>query len=97
MPEEIRDRISRGLAARLAVRLTPQGEWAEQGLCREVDPELFFPEKGDPVAARDAKEICSWCPVKAACASWALETRELHGIWGGLSVRDRERLWRAAA
>lgn len=97
MSDEAKERISRGMAARFAARLTPQGDWVEEGLCRETDPDLFFPEKGDPRAARDAKEICTWCPVRTACANWALESRELHGIWGGLSPRDREKLWRAAA
>ena len=36
--------------------------WAG-ALCAQVDPELFFPEKGEPT--RDAKAVCAACPVRA--------------------------------
>jgi WhiB family redox-sensing transcriptional regulator len=30
-----------------------------------------------------AKNMCFSCPVRAQCLQWALEHRQLHGIWGG--------------
>jgi WhiB family redox-sensing transcriptional regulator len=66
--------------------------WRELALCREVDPELFFPEKGEPAA--DAKKVCAGCEVKVACLADALNRREAYGIWGGLSARERTALLR---
>jgi WhiB family redox-sensing transcriptional regulator len=37
-----------------------------------------------------AKAICASCPVQSNCLSWALRTREPYGVWGGLSVEERE-------
>ena len=34
------------------------------------------------------------CPVLAQCRAWALETREPHGIWGGLTPHQRHTLLR---
>lgn len=97
MSQEAKRRISHGVAASLTARLASQGDWAERGLCRETDGDLWFPAQGDHKASQAAKEICGWCPVKAQCADWALTSREQHGIWGGLAPKDRERLRRAAA
>jgi WhiB family transcriptional regulator, redox-sensing transcriptional regulator len=60
----------------------------ERAACRDVDPELFFPPSGDD--GRLAKAVCHRCPLRASCASWALEQdTTLAGVWGGLSTRDR--------
>ncbi|NEK86824.1 WhiB family transcriptional regulator [Blastococcus saxobsidens] len=59
-------------------------------LCAETDPEAFFPEKGG--STRDAKRVCTGCPVRAQCLEFALANDERFGIWGGLSERERRRL-----
>lgn len=56
-------------------------------LCAQVDPELFFPNKGEPTRA--ARRICPACPERAACLQWALDNNEQHGVWGGRTARDR--------
>jgi WhiB family redox-sensing transcriptional regulator len=66
--------------------------WAERGLCAQVDPETFFPEKGG--STRKAKKVCRACDVRAECLGYALEHDERFGIWGGLSERERRRLKR---
>lgn len=58
--------------------------------CMEIDPELFFPETW--AEARDAKKICSTCPVQTDCLRYALETNQSDGIWGGLTLEERRRL-----
>lgn len=78
-------------------RIERQGDWPEQGACREVDPDLWFPEQGDRAANHAAKEICAWCPVMTECRQWALDSREPYGVWGGMSARERRSVWRAAA
>lgn len=68
------------------------GAWVLDGLCAQVDPEAFYPDKGESTAA--AKSVCQGCPVRAECLSFALENRERYGVWGGLSERDRRKLLR---
>lgn len=70
--------------------------WWEDAACRTADPELFFPTRELPreqrrAAEREAKSICSRCPVIAECLQAALERDERHGIWGGLLPRERKR------
>ena len=61
----------------------------ENPLCAQVDGELWFPEKGGSSVA--AKKICSQCSHITECAEWGIK-HEAFGIWGGLSVRDRDRI-----
>lgn len=61
--------------------------WMQDGRCAEVDPELWFPEKGG--SARPAKNICAGCEVATLCLQYALDNRERHGIWGGKTERER--------
>lgn len=61
-------------------------------ICTQVDPETWFPPKGgDP---RPAKLLCQGCPWLAECLQYALARPELHGVWGGTSERDRNRIRR---
>jgi WhiB family transcriptional regulator, redox-sensing transcriptional regulator len=64
------------------------------GLCAETDPEVFFPGKGE--SATDAKRVCMACSVRAACLAAAVARGEQHGVWGGLSYRERLPLVAAA-
>jgi WhiB family redox-sensing transcriptional regulator len=64
--------------------------WADEALCAQTDPELFFPEKGGSV--REAIATCRACPVAAECLDYALANNERFGVWGGLSEPARERL-----
>ena len=66
------------------------GDWAEEALCAQTDPDLFFPEKGG--STREAKAICEACPVTAQCLAFALDNCEPFGIWGGVSERARRSL-----
>jgi WhiB family redox-sensing transcriptional regulator len=68
--------------------------WQADALCAQTDPEAFFPEKGG--STRDAKRVCSECPVSEACLDYALAKDERFGIWGGLSERERRRLRKRA-
>jgi WhiB family redox-sensing transcriptional regulator len=65
--------------------------------CSEVDPELYFPDKGNssgsPKDVAVAKKICKTCPYLAECLSWAVANDEI-GIWGGTTQKDRRSLRR---
>ncbi|MBQ0867389.1 WhiB family transcriptional regulator [Streptomyces sp. RK75] len=68
--------------------------------CADEDPELFFPIGNTGPALlqiEEAQSVCRRCPVLERCASWALETGEAHGVWGGMSEDDRRRIKRRAA
>jgi WhiB family redox-sensing transcriptional regulator len=69
--------------------------WQDLALCAETDPEAFFPEKGG--STREAKRVCRNCEVRAECLDYALRHEIRHGIWGGMSERERRRLKRQAA
>ena len=67
--------------------------WRSDALCAQTDPEIFFPDTdGNPKG--DAKRVCAQCPVKNPCLREAIDRREQHGIWGGLTTRERARLIR---
>lgn len=69
--------------------------WMDRALCADTDPEMFFPVPGaNPNAA---KRVCSACPVRTECLEYALEHDERWGVWGGLSVEERERVQRERA
>lgn len=67
--------------------------WQDRARCLGVEPELFYPQKGDSL--EPAKRICASCPVQRDCLQYALEHNERYGIWGGTSERERRRLRRA--
>jgi WhiB family redox-sensing transcriptional regulator len=69
--------------------------WVLEAKCLDADPEAFFPEKGG--STREAKRICSACPVRNECLEHALANDERFGIWGGLSERERRRMKRFSA
>lgn len=60
------------------------------GSCRGMDPDIFFPDRGDSLAP--AKEICVECIVKDECLEYAVEHGERFGVWGGTSERERRRI-----
>jgi WhiB family redox-sensing transcriptional regulator len=76
-------------------RMADSGSWWGRAACQTVNTELFFPvtEAGPGLlqVAR-AKAVCADCRVRRECLEYALDTHQAHGIWGGLSERDRHRL-----
>jgi hypothetical protein len=66
--------------------------WRDEALCAQTDPDSFFPEKGG--STREAKAVCTRCPVQAECVDEALANGERYGIWGGLSERERRKITR---
>ena len=73
----------------------PNGEvapWDHFALCAQVDPNLFYPEKGGSLS--QAKRVCKECPVRRECLEYALEADEEYGIWGGKTRPERLKLKR---
>ena len=70
----------------------PDRDWRQLAACRHADPELFFPVSAagpslDQIT--QAKAICARCPVRRQCLAFALDTRQDHGVWGGMSEQER--------
>jgi WhiB family redox-sensing transcriptional regulator len=72
------------------LNITGPPGWMTGGVCAQVDPDLWFPEKGG--STRQAKALCARCPVRPECLAYALAHDERFGIWGGASERDRRRM-----
>lgn len=65
-------------------------EWRERAACRGVDPDIFFIERG--ASSGPARAFCDICGVRAECLTFALDSNEHHGVWGGLSEWQRRKL-----
>lgn len=68
------------------------GNWVRQALCAGLNPNLFFRDEHATTTYSEARSICARCPVTRECLTWALDTNTDHGIFGGLSPRERKRL-----
>ena len=66
------------------------GVWQDRALCRKVDGDMFF-GSGSAVE-HEAKDVCKSCPVRWECLAYALRHRVEHGVWGGLTDRERRRV-----
>jgi hypothetical protein len=71
--------------------------WRTRGVCRSVDPEVFFPAPSEPADA--AVALCRTCEVQGACLAWALDVGDCHGVWGATTARERRAMlvaWRGS-
>ena len=64
--------------------------WRQRAACRGTDLDVFFPERGE--TAGPARQVCARCQVRQPCLDYALSNRITHGIWGGLTERERRPL-----
>lgn len=69
-----------------------------QPLCAQVGAELFFQDDRDDkkpgmseIDYNASKRICNSCVHITECAEWGI-VHEVHGVWGGLTPQDRERV-----
>jgi WhiB family transcriptional regulator, redox-sensing transcriptional regulator len=82
--------------------------WRAMAACGSAEPDLFFPVSAadnNQLQVAEAKAICAFCLVRRECLDFAIQTRQMHGIWGGLTEEERypavkahqQRLQRAGA
>src|ERR1700755_1656143 len=86
-------------AAHTVRRLGPMDR-RQKAVCRDEDPELFFPVgNSGPALAQiaDAKLVCNRFSVTTECLSWPLNTGQDSGVWGGMSEDERRALKRRHA
>jgi WhiB family redox-sensing transcriptional regulator len=79
---------------RLEYEIAQREPWMEDAACRGLNPSLFFPERGQPTET--AKGVCGECPVREDCLDYSIRTRQVWGVWGGTSERERRGLRREA-
>lgn len=65
--------------------------WRQQAACQGADPNVFFPEAGDPLD--HARRLCAMCPVLADCLADAVRLRDVHGFRAGRTGDKRRALW----
>jgi WhiB family redox-sensing transcriptional regulator len=66
-------------------------DWREEAVCRDEDPELFFPIGHTGPArlqAEKAKAVCRRCPVMLECLAWATGQGLDSGVWGGVDLDE---------
>ncbi len=74
--------------------------WRDEAVCRDTDPDLFFPigTTGQALLQIDrAKQVCNECTVQVSCLEFALETNQDSGVWGGTSEEERRDIRRKIA
>ena len=69
--------------------------WQEEGACRGIEPEVFFPVSDEE--AGPAKAICSACDVQRECLAFSFQNRERYGVWGGVTEKERIEMVRRGA
>ena len=70
--------------------LTLPGDWTDDAACRGHDTDLWFAT--DLAGVTAAVAICQECPVRRDCHAWADANDEAHGIWGGWTPPQRQRI-----
>jgi WhiB family redox-sensing transcriptional regulator len=68
------------------IEWTPQ-PWREQAACKGKPLDIFF--SANWVEVNAAKAVCESCPVRFECLMWACDHEVKHGVFGGLSSRER--------
>jgi len=70
-------------------------DWRDVALCRDTDPDLFFPVGTTGPAIEQiesAKAVCNQCEAQAPCLEYAIATNQDSGVWGGTSEEERRQL-----
>jgi WhiB family transcriptional regulator, redox-sensing transcriptional regulator len=73
---------------RVSVRRLPVGEWTSRAACQGEAEEVL---SGRGRTSREARKLCTACPVRFDCLGYALARgRDLKGYWGGTSEWQRQ-------
>ncbi len=68
---------------------TPEFAIDGEHACAGQDPEISFPASQRYAEAIPALRICRQCPIRTACGTWAINTRQEFGVWGGMTPLQR--------
>jgi Transcription factor WhiB len=88
-------RITPAAPAAEGARLEGRG-WLDLTACKDSDPELFFPERGEQAKGQAAKQVCAGCQVQQQCRDLAVAAaasrEDDHGIFGATTPHERSGL-----
>lgn len=74
------------------LQMTIDGQhWTTAAACSDVSPDELFVAGA---AQREARNICEECPVRLQCLADALDAKYQHGVWGGMTERERRAILR---
>ena len=73
--------------------MTQDASWVSGAACAvtTLPPDALFVEGA---AQREARAVCTGCPVRLECLADALDNRMDFGVWGGMTERERRALLR---
>ena len=68
--------------------------WQKDAACAKGENLYMRPYffSSDAEEKNQAKNLCFTCPIRKECLRWALETKQIDGVWGG---RDEGEIRRA--
>lgn len=66
--------------------------WRDKGECLDLPPAFFFTEPYEPT--KPALDVCRTCGVRVECLDEALRLGTAHGVVGGSTVKQREKIRR---
>lgn len=66
--------------------------WMREAACRGLGFDTWFPTDEVGEQADAARLVCAGCTVRPECLAYALDGGIRHGLWGGLSARERSAL-----
>lgn len=75
----------------------PKDDWRERAGCLGYDPEWWFPSGKiySPADTAAAVDICdNLCPVRRECLDFAIHNGIGHGIYGGKTPEERDKIKR---
>lgn len=75
----------------------PQRAWMRDAACKGMDAETWFPDAGGKALAAQAVAVCARCEVAQQCLDYAIDTHANFGIWGGMTVDQRNKRAREKA
>ena len=83
----------------VSINIHIQGPDFSDGNCATLPfPDLFFPESiaQEKASIPMIEGICTPCVRRQECLDFAIDNNEQHGIWGGLTTKQRNALPRIA-
>src|SRR3954447_58046 len=61
--------------------------WQDEASCATAAPDAWFPRSGGNIPL-SVLRVCAACPVRQACACYAVESGDEYGVWAGLDPLD---------
>jgi WhiB family redox-sensing transcriptional regulator len=68
-------------------RSTPPALADERRACKGRPIDDFYPKHATGYAR--ALAVCHACPIEDACREWAIETKQVFGVYGGTTPDER--------